>query len=283
MALEGVQFGRTAELIVGPKFFGKNELIEPPLARIFRTRIKFDIDKDDGSNPNKAKISVYNLNENSRNFIEQDDTVVILRVGYGGNLSVLFFGDLSKNGVTTKRSGADIITTFEAGDTEAAIRDKNIQIGMAQGATNIQILNQAVAKLKVSIGPQIGLKTIVYRNAFSFAGSVKKLLDQLAAEMGVKWSVNDGEITFLGPKITEPGRIIKLGPQSGLLGTPTKTKDGFKFNSLLNASIRPGKKVFIESQIALGLLGATVKVQKAKYVGDTHEGDWMGKFEGVIL
>jgi len=283
MALDGFQFGRVAELIVGPKFVGTNALIEPPLARIFRTRIKFDIEKDDGSNPNKAKISVYNLNEDSRTFVEQDDTVLILQVGYGENLSVLFFGDLSKNGVTTQRVGADIITTFEAGDSQTIIKNASIEIGLAQGATNQQVLAQAIAKLKVSLGPQIGTKTVVYRNGFSYSGSVSGLLDQLSAEMGVKWSINDGEITFLGPGITEPGRIISLGPDSGLIGTPTKTKDGFKFNSLLNADIRPGKMVFVESQIALGIAGATIKVQKGKYVGDTHEGDWLGKFEGLIL
>lgn len=126
MALNGVQFGRRAQLVIGPKFTGSNGLVEPPLAKIFRTRITFDIEKDDGSNPNKAKISIYNLNEDSRNFIEQDKTALILQVGYGDNLSVLFFGDLAKNGVTNKRVGPDIITTLEAGDSEEIIRSANI-------------------------------------------------------------------------------------------------------------------------------------------------------------
>ena len=283
MALDGVQFGRNAELIVGPKFVGTNTLIEPPLARIFRTRIKFDIEKDDGSNANKCKISIYNLNQDSRSFVEQEKTALILRVGYGGNLSVLFFGDLAKNGITTKRVGPDIITTLEAGDSEEIIKNANIQIGLAAGATNIQILNLAIEKLKLSSGPRLGITSVVYENAFAFSGTISTLLDQITKQINVKWAINDGEITFLGFKQTEPGRIIKLGPRSGLIGTPTKTKEGFKFNTLLNADIRPGKKVFVESQIALGNQGITIKIQKGKYVGDTHEGEWAGKFEGVIL
>jgi len=283
MALKGVLFGRKAELVIGPKFVGNNGLIEPPLARIFRTRIKFDIEKDDGSNPNKAKISIYNLSEESRNFIEQDKTALILQVGYGDNLSVLFFGDLAENGVTNKRVGADIITTLEAGDSEEIIKIANIQIGLAKGATNVQVLNQALAKLKLSLGPIIGFTPITYNHGFSFSGTISSLLDQLTAQLGVKWSVNDGEISILPLLVTEPGRIIKVGPRSGLIGTPTKTKELFKFNTLLNPDIRPGKKIFVESQIALGDEGATTKIQRGKYTGDTHEGDWLGKFEGVIL
>lgn len=283
MALKGVQFGRNAELVVGPKFVGNNRLIEPPLAKIFRTRIKFDIEKNDGSNPNKAKISIYNLNEDSRNFVEQDKTALILRVGYGDNLSVLFFGDLAKNGITTKRVGPDIITTLEAGDSEEIIKNANIQLGLAPGATNIQIINLAVEKLRLSAGPSLGITPVTYKNGFSFSGTIASLLDQITKQINIKWAINDGEITFLGFKETEPGRIIKLGPTTGLIGTPTKSKEGFKFNSLLNADIRPGKKVFVESKIALGDQGVTIKIQKAKYIGDTHEGNWVGKFEGAIL
>ena len=57
MALEGVQFGRVAELIVGQKVATSNALITPPFSKIFKTRIKFDIEKDDGSLTNKSKIS----------------------------------------------------------------------------------------------------------------------------------------------------------------------------------------------------------------------------------
>lgn len=281
--MAGLLFNRKAELIVGPKFAGSNRLIEPPLAKIFRTRIKFKVDKNDGSDSNKAKVSIYNLNEDSRNFIEQENSAAILRVGYGNDLSILFFGDLTKNGINNKRVGPDIITTIDLDDAGNVLQTANIQIGLAAGATNIQVLNLAIEKLRLSAGPIIGLKTIVYKNGFTFSGMVSVLLNQLTKQMGLLWSVNDGEISILPPKITEPGQIISLGPKTGLIGSPTKTQENFKFQSLIIPSIRPNKKVFIKSRIALGELGATIKVTKAEYEGDTHEGNWLTKYEGLIL
>lgn len=283
MALEQRQYLRSGELIVGPKVTFSNGLVEPAVSRIFRTRLNFNIEKTDGGEANKGKISIYNLNQDSRNFIEKENTIAILRVGYAENLSTLFFGDLAPNGVSVKRSGPDIITTLEVGDSEKILREAHIDIGLAANATNQQILNLALAKLNLTIGFQSGFKTVVYKHGFSFSGRVSNLLDQITKQVGVKWSIQDGEFIILPPKTTEPGEIIRLAPDSGLIGTPTKTKDAFKFQALLNPLIRPGKKIFVDSRLALGELGATVKIAKCKYNGDTHEGKWIVSCEGLIL
>ena len=283
MAFEQRQFGRTAELIIGPKFTGSNGLVQPPVSKIFRTRISFKILKGDDSNPNKAKISIDNLNEDSNAFIEKYNNVLMLLVVYGGSLEVLFFGDLAKNGVHTKRVGPDIITTLEAGDAEKVLKETHIEIGLAPGATNVQILAMAAAKLKLTQGVQLGFTLNSFVNGVSFSGKVKDLIDQLTEQVKVKWSIQNGEFQILPEKITEPGRVLLLAPDTGLLGIPTKTKTGFEFESLINTSIKPGKKVQIVSKVTVDFFVATVKVKTCEFDGDTNDGNCQVKVEGIIL
>ena len=107
---------REAALIVGPKVTATNGPVEPVNARVFRTRINFEVEQDGSGNANKAKIRVYNLSEESRTFLEQKDLVCFLNVGYEtSGLSNLFFGDIDdKNGIHVERNGPDIIKLYPA-------------------------------------------------------------------------------------------------------------------------------------------------------------------------
>jgi hypothetical protein len=285
MASEDYLFLRKAELIVGPKVSATNGPVEPVFARVFKTRINFEVGQDSSGNANKAKIKVYNLSEESRTFLEQKDLVCFLMVGYESTgLSTLFFGDIDeKNGIHVERSGPDIIVTIEAGDAEKTIRESNIQLGLAQGATNLQIIEQAASKLLVSTAFKTTIKSITYQNGFSYSGSVKKLLNQMGEQAGFEWSVQNGELLILGPAETDKQEAIFLSKETGLIGFPTKTQDKVEFISLLNPKIRPGRAVRLESQIFLKDSGANVKVEKTTFSGDTQEGSWQVKVEGKIL
>lgn len=280
MAKNGILYLRSAELIVGKKIEDTNEAIEPVFAKVFRTRIKFKIVSTDGGNANKAKISVYNLNEESKTFLEQDDMVVFLRTGYAGELTQLFFGDLER--FEEKRSGGDVITTLECGDGEKILKDANIQIGLGPGATRIQILNLAIAKLKLSRGYQTFIPDNNYQNGFSFSGPVSRLMDEILEPLGLKWNIQGGELQIMGTNETDRQTAVLLTPTTGMIDYPTKTKDGVQFKSLLNPRIRPGRAVRLESKRFLDGSGANVKTSKCTYEGDSSEGKWQVTCEGVI-
>lgn len=285
MPAENLLFLREAELIVGPKFGGKNIPVEPLNGRLFRTRLNFEIDRTGGSEANKAKISIYNLSESSRTFLEQKDLVVFLKAGYkDGGLSTLFFGDIDdKNGLRVKRVGPDIITTIEAGDVEKTLREANIQIGLSKGSTNIQIINQAAAKLLVSTAFRTNIKTITFQKGFSYSGPVKDLIDQMGSQAGFEWTIQNGELLILDPLQTDQQEAVFLSVDTGLIGYPTKTQDKIEFKSLLNPKIIPGRAVRIESKIFSNQGGATLKVTKAKIKGDTDNGPWEVMAEGLAI
>lgn len=280
MTSRNLLYLRKGELIVGQKVADTNAAIEPQNALQIKTRLNFTVEKDESGNANKAKINIYNLSEDTKTFLERDNLVVFLNAGYAGGISNLFFGDLQR--FDEKRNGPDIITTLECGDAENILREANIQIGLGKNATNIQVINQAIAKLKLSKGFQATIPEIKFANGYSFSGQVKTLLNEMMEMVNLKWSIQNGELQILGETQSDFQTAVLLNQNSGLIGTPTKSKDGVEFISLLNPEIRPGRAVVLESKRFLNGSGATVKVNKTVFTGDTHEGAWQVKCEGVI-
>lgn len=160
-----ILFNRKVELIIGPKSPNTNAPVESINARQFNTRVKFKIVNDETGDSNKSTISIFNISEESKTFLEQDDLVVFLNAGYPDSIGNIFFGDLIR--FTEKRNGPDIITTLEVGDTETVIKETNIQLGLGAGATNRQVIDAAIKKLNVSKGFQTTIPLIKYQNGFS--------------------------------------------------------------------------------------------------------------------
>lgn len=275
-----VLFIRKAELIIGPKVPFTNGPVEPVDAISIKTRLKFNVVQDESGNANKAKISIYNLSEDTKTFLEKKDLVVFLNAGYESNLSSLFFGDLQR--FDEKRSGPDITTTIECGDGEKSLTEANIQLGFGPGATNKQVIDAAIKKLNMPKGFMADIPVIKYHSAFSYAGSVKNLMNNQMALVDLDWSIQNGEFQVLGKAQTGGQIAVELSPETGLIGTPTKTKDGVEFISLLNPEIRPGRAVVLNSKRFLDGSGATVKVIKTTFDGDTHDGQWQVKCEALI-
>lgn len=276
----GYLFLRKVELIAGQKVPFSNGPVEPVDGRLFRTRVKFELELDETSDANKAKIQVYNLSEDSKNFLEQENMVIFLNAGYGEEVSNLFFGDIQR--VNEKREGADVITILECGDSEKIINSANITLGLEPGATNVQIIDEAVKKLNLGKGFQVNIPTITYQNGFSYSGSIKKLLDEMFKFVNLKWSVQGGEFQILETGKTDEQEAVVLSPNNGLIGSVTKTKDGIEFTNLLNAKLKPGRAVVIRSKRFGDSSEAKGKVTKAKFSGDSHEGKFEVKCEGEL-
>lgn len=280
-------FGRNAELIIGEKVKSTNGPIEPVNARSYgktddgQFRIKFKIVKGDDDKSNKSTISIYNINKDSLSYLEKENLVIFLRVGYGEQLATIFFGDIVR--FNSKREGADIVTTLECGDSELTIKNTNVQIGLAENVTNRQIFMMAAEKLKVAFGFIEQLPEVKYLNGFSYSGPVASLLNQLCKQVNFKWTIQDGELLLLSEKKTDQATAVFLNHETGLLGYPTKTEKGVEFDALLNPNIRPGRAVVVESSRFMKGQGQTVKINKATYEGDTHGDKWTIHCEGTIV
>ena len=285
MAFENILYLRQGELTVGPRVGSSNAPVEPQDAITFKTRINFNIEMDNSSIPNKAKISIFNLSEASRTFLEQRDLICFLNVGYeSSGLVNLFFGDIDEeNGLHVMRNGPDIITTIEAGDAEKTLRNAIINVGLSKGATNTQVINEAAKQLNVSTSFRTNIREITYQNGFSEVAQARRVLDRLGAQAGFEWSIQGGELIIVGPEETDLQEAVLVTSKTGLIGFPVKTQDKVEFTTLLNPRIRPNRAVRLESVIFGDQIGENIKVTKVSFVGDTREGPWFCKVEGRTI
>lgn len=289
-------FLREAELIVGTKTNRANTV--PGDARVIKNRLKFSIDKSSEDNANKGTISIYNLSQDTRNFLEKSDNLVILKAGYKNAISTIFSGDILKG--KNDRKGPDIITDLECGDGEFALKEASINIGLGPGAKNTDIIGlavDAITELAVARGFIETIPEITFNQGFTYSGQAKALLKDLLKQVGMEFHIQDGEINILTPNKTDQQLAVEITPETGLIGFPTKTPQGVDFISLLNPGLRPGRAVKIESKQFQGAFGsqsgvasnslvhsgAVVRVRRVVHEGDTDEGNWYSKTECVTV
>lgn len=258
--------------------------------------IKFSFEKAEVESPNTGKVTLWNLNKEHLAALEAPDCKVIVRAGYGSNLSLAFAGTVTY--VSTSKEGADQMTEIDVADGMVELRDTNLTVAYAAG-TKTDIIYQEVADklgLSYSNSPNAVIQPTVLTNGFSFVGSAKNLLKRLSRMDGTNWSIQDGVL-----QITKPGEPIslscyELNAGSGLIGMPkrvnlsassgsSKGSDGGKETAqlgweityLMNLAIGVNSYIHLTSKMAEGYF----RVQKVSIEGDNYEGDWLCK--AVIL
>lgn len=255
--------------------------------QLFATRISFEIRKGEqgssanqpGAQSNKSTVSIWNLSEASRGLIEREvgKGGMVLEAGYGGVLANLFTGDIAL--VEMKRIGPDIETRIEAGDGERNLVDAHIELSLGPGATDSQIIDSALDALGLGRGMISGMPSARRSNGFTYSGPAKDLIDQIARKNGLAWSVQGGAVQIRQEGTTSGMMAILLTEQTGLIGIPNKTEEGFKAECLLNPDIEPGRLVKIQS--ALLTNETAIEVKGVEHMGDTHGDKWQTTIWGV--
>lgn len=245
-------------------------------------RVQFSVEKTSESNANSSKITIYNLNPDSRSFLEQQNLTVILEVGYeppGQDpfLEILAVGDIKRGKVKNERQGTDWVSTLELGDGEVALQEKFFNKSFEPGASLEKVMKDVAGSFDKPVNTIIGLKDKVFNSGLNLSGGSKEILDTLTRDAGLEWSIQDDEVQILPPEGSTTDEILLLTPQTGLLSSPIKREKGVEFMALINPSLRPGRRFRLESRDIKGVFRA----RKVFFNGDTLEGDWTMKVEAV--
>lgn len=248
----------------------------------FSTRIAFEIKKNDDSDPNKAKISLYNLSPDSRSYLEKTEEQMRLEAGYNGDLGVIFWGDIAKKGVKHERKGGDIVTTLQCGDGLIELQNAHIEISLSEGASCRQIIDRALAAIGLNLSVVSGVPNNQYSNGFSYSGTVKNLLDKICLFLDLKWSTQNNTIQIYPEDGSATELAVLLNSSTGLIGLPSKTDKGILVRSLLNYRLVPGGKFKLETKDGSKTGSGTYTIVSVRHVGDTQEGDFYTEAEGTI-
>jgi len=306
--MSNLLFDRKYSLLIGPRFSGRAN--DPNGIMISGLRVAFKCEKSIESNPNVISIDVYNLSKESRSLLEENAVkdletgvtkiwsaktnppTIIFNAGYGENVKNLFVGDTAR--IVTKRVGADIITTIEAGDGEDAFARSRLDKSFSPGATLGDVLGAVKNAMGLDKGQEKGINlNDQFLNGVTLSGSNRDHLNMIARRQKLEWSIQNGQLQFLPIGVGTDEEVILLNSETGLIGTPQKTKivnkglvkgadgkeaeSGVQCLALLNPDIKPGRRIKIESEFITGVF----RVQKVNHQGDTHANPWYSEIEAV--
>lgn len=277
-------FNRTYRLLVGKQGEQKGIEIKDSL------RITFDIQKSSKKDPNKSRISIWNLTKASREKFEEPNRRVVLYAGYLDDQGALmiFQGDVTF--AYTAIDKADISTIFEVGDGSRSIRDSIISVGYAPGVESSTILEDASKSMDMPLVIPGDVPKRKWDHGFSYYGSSHGLIEKVTSATGLEWSVQNGDMQIIekGGVTTKKGVLISS--HSGMIGAPERIREaktekagektevipnqeslqGWKVKTLLMPTINPGDRVELQSKVASGIF----RVTEIKHVGDSHGDDW---------
>lgn len=269
---------------------------------IIDLRINFKIEKSLVGYPNLGNIKIYNLSENSRNQIEEENLKIQLFAGYvDGEAPLLFDGDIIN--VVHQKSGVDWITEIFAADGVNILSTATINKTLKAGVDTEQIYNELISQMEgISKGVTEGLKNCLSGKRsllrdLQLTGNVKDWLDKIAKDCGFEYSVNDGVIETVPtglPVSDVPTITINQG--TGMIGSPERTEIGINVKHFLLPELKLGRTIRIESiseKINVGNLffrkiptvrdEGIYRIDKLIHSGDTRDNLWESQIQARIF
>lgn len=268
-------------------------------------RLTFEISKSDSKNPNRSRVSIFNLKPENRAALERPGTRCVLKAGYreeGGAVEV-FQGDVVL--AYSRHVGPNVETVLELGEGAKAIRDSVVSLGYPRGVTSTQALRDVAGKMGLALTLPDDAPEQRWENGLSFHGPARSALDRITHGSGLAWSIQNGAIQVIRAGGTTNRTVVELNAESGLVGVPererkdaqeaaaevedqatgrkkrvasaTQHEDGWRVRSLILPSVVPADRVKLASRTASGIF----VVSELRHTGDTHGGDWITELKLV--
>jgi hypothetical protein len=276
-------------------------------------RVGFTITKDLTPTANSAEIVIYNLARTTRQRMHTDKPVrVVVEAGYNDRrevtrdtpLLILFVGEMREAYSRPEKDGS-WATIMRAGDGDKALRKSRRTTGLRPGVSANRVAKELTGTLNVGAGNMWqsilkgkGLGDILAMG-FSGMGAAADQMSKIVDSAGMEWSVQDGELQILpaGQVLSKEATI--LAPDTGLEGTPEIDARGtLTARARIIPGLSPGYPVQFSAtsvvytagiEAAMGFrsaqlekrLGAVYRVEKTRYVGDTHGQDWTAEITAI--
>lgn len=287
---EAFLFNRISSVSIGPE--------NSPGVTFSGLRMSFNVMKSVEADSNKAKITIFNISETSRNLILKKNNLVVLNAGYtdGDESAIIFAGHIAN--FTVDHGGVDVTTEIESIDGGKYI--ENVQLSLSYGSNSklSQILGDIARKLSVSSSIDLsGSSDVTFKNPVLFSGEIRPFLDNLCIANSLKWSFQNNRLKVLSVDKPYSKASLFLTKESGLIGSPERELDidkknnrkkdndvkipGWIARSLLYPKVEPGE--FIQIQCKEIPEPTPFKVYSLKHVGDTHGKDWYTELKVQVI
>lgn len=263
--------------------------------------IEFEIKKDNSKEPNKGYITLYNLSDDTVNYLDanqREAISVVLEAGYDGENQMLFSGTVEF--VQDKWDGNTRITKLILGDATNNLLTSKTSRSYRKGTPLDTVLNELISDLRLPTGKVIKFGSATTQQAMAFSGSASQSLAKLAANTGSTFSVQDGAVywTKQGKRLKQS--VFEISSETGMHDSPTpqnpepakrrlekkskkkkkstgntaaeiKEDAGLVVVTALNGAILPESTVYVKSIKYTGFY----KVVYLSHKGELEGGDWV--------
>lgn len=184
--------------------------------------IEFDLQKDNSKEPNKGYVVVYNLSDDTVNYLDAhqaDAVAVLLEAGYDNDNQVIFSGTVEF--VEDTWDGPTRKTKLIFGDgTENIIKCQTTR-SYAKGTPMDTVLNDLLNDMNLPRGRVVkfGDQTLQYSMAFS--GNTAENLRKFARLTNSNFSVQDGAVYWTKTGKRFKDSVFEISAETGMHGSPT--------------------------------------------------------------
>jgi hypothetical protein len=301
-------FGRACQLLFVPAGANQAQQIAQDQSGTLATdvstsRIRFSVQKMLGPATNRAHIQVWNLNPELRrslaqrisDFQSQPRPLVYLSAGYTDTMALICRGSIlrciNRHDPPDWVTEVDVLTDWQ--QTSNAIVPSTLA---NQSNTEPKVLVDALfAELKWGAALYAVDAEDVIRSANSLTVAVNGLVaDQLTTILhtyGLTWMIDDrAPVVFTERGAVDPstpaGNLPVLSEATGVVGTPQVTDLGVEIRTLLNPSLRIGRRFMVNSPTIQESLGPLARTQQyvatqVRHEGDTWGNEWTTWIEGA--
>jgi hypothetical protein len=237
---DSLQWKRVCQVIAG-KLGGKGILAgelgdgKPGL------RVQFQIVKTVQATPNTALIKIFNLNPEHEQQIHDEYDDVSLNAGYEDAVRLIFRGNIRH--VFRYRDHADRITEIDAADGDRDYRHAVVNVTLAAGTSNQQLIDKAAGSFASTTKGYIGIPDTKRLRGRVISGMTREVLHDLAQQHGANWSIQDGQLVMVSADDVLPGQAIVINASTGMLGAPEISDKGIKVKCMLNPQLKVNGKV----------------------------------------
>ena len=174
--------------------------------------IKYSIGQTSG-NPQTATIKVFNVSQDTLNFIEAN-AAVILKAGYqtDSEIPVIFAGQIERTFST--KVGPDIVTTMICKEASNVLKNVRFVANYPEGQTYTFILNQLIKKFQdngVPLGRFIqsrrSLQTV--QEAVSYSGKLSTKMSDICNSIDYTWFTSKGKLYLQPVELDRPLEFIE--------------------------------------------------------------------------
>jgi len=226
--------------------------------------IDFAVEHTDASEPNKARITIWNPAPRTVAEAQDPEAEIRLMVGHAGGgdgvARQIFKGNPTRGGVRYDRQagGASRALVIEARDGGRAYSTGRVSRSYATATTPRQVFDDLAAEVGLSLGSVDLGEASEFPGGLALAGTVRRHLDELAASLGRRWFVRDGALYVVAEgEPTGAGVTLFSSTEGNLVGSPVPTDKGIEVRALIAPTLRPGKLFRVESADYSGVYRCT--------------------------